>query len=133
MNAATVQKVNSAIFITFSGHCKQALKFYQTCFGGLLELDFLENELHGYTEIPIVSGLLVSDRVVIRGSDLVHNEGRKIGNYMAIYIQCADEEERFELIKKLELGKTKRFYSEKSVSELIEITDVFGVRWVLGI
>ena len=74
-------KVTSAIFITFSGNCIKALRFYQSCFGGTLQFETFGKELlQEYTEIPVVSGSLVSDGIIIHGSDLVHEEGRKIGN-----------------------------------------------------
>ncbi|MES2419108.1 MAG: glyoxalase, partial [Bacteroidota bacterium] len=95
-------KLISAVFITFSGNCKKALTFYQTCFGGLLQFELFEKELPGYPEMPVVNGSLVSDRIVIHGSDLIHNEGRKLGNYMAIFLHCKNTAERKTLIEKLE-------------------------------
>lgn len=123
----------SAIFITFSGNCKKALAFYQTCFGGLLQFETFEKEIEGYPEIPVVSGSLVSDRIIIHGSDLVHNEGRKLGNYMAIFLHCKNTIERKELIKKLEPGKKFFFINNDDDQKLFEVIDVYGVRWVLGI
>jgi PhnB protein len=123
-------KLTSGVFITFSGNCKKALTFYQTCFGGFLQFEVFEKELEGYTELPVVTGSLVSDSINIHGSDLVYNEGRKLGNYISIFLKCKDAADRRELIKKLE-------FSKKSIStdnpELIEVTDAFDVRWVLGI
>lgn len=133
MTEHTYEKLISAIFITFSGNCKQALKFYQTCFGGLLQFDLFEKELKGYSGTPVVSGYLVSDKVVIRGSDLVHNEGRKLGNYIAVYLHCKNFHDRDELVQKLEVGKAQRFIKQNEEPKLIEITDAFGVRWVLGV
>src|SRR5690606_7200125 len=102
-------KLVSAIFITFSGNCKKALSFYQTCFGGLLQFETFEKEIQGYSEVPIVSGSLVSDRIIIYGSDLVHNEGRKIGNYISVFLHCKDTSDRKELIEKLGFAKTNLF------------------------
>lgn len=133
MTPSAIEKTKSAIFITFSGNCRQALKFYQTCFGGLLQLDFLEQALPGFKQAPLVSGHLKSERVDIYGSDLVHDEGRKIGNYIAIYISCWSDEDRYTLIKKLEMGTTKRNRKPSTALRLVEITDVFGVNWVLGV
>nr|WP_121271468.1 glyoxalase [Pedobacter schmidteae] len=123
----------SAIFITFSGNCKKALAFYQTCFGGLLQFETFEKEIEGYPEIPVVSGSLVSDRIIIYGSDLVHNEGRKLGNYMSIFLHCKNTIERKELVKKLEPGKKFFFVNNDDDQKLFEVIDVYGVRWVLGI
>jgi uncharacterized glyoxalase superfamily protein PhnB len=126
-------KAVSAVFITFSGNCKQALKFYQTCFGGSLQFDVFENQLPGFSSQPVVNGYLHSEKVAIHGSDLVQDEGRKLGNHMAIYLRCRHQEERNLLVKKLELGKANRSAKLVEQRNLIEITDVFGVRWILGI
>ena len=123
----------SGIFITFSGNCKKALTFYQTCFGGTLHFETFDKELQGYTEIPVISGALVSDRIVIHGSDLVHNEGRKIGNYLSIFLPCKNADDRKVLIEKL--GSDRRDVATRNYQEdsLIEVTDAFDVKWVLGL
>lgn len=126
-------KLISGIFITFSGNCKKALTFYQTCFGGTLHFETFDKELQGYTEIPVISGSLVSDSIVIHGSDLVHNDGRKIGNYLSIFLPCKNADDRKVLIEKLESDhrdEATRNYVEDS---LIEVTDAFEVKWVLGL
>jgi len=129
-------KVTSAIFITFSGNCIKALKFYQSCFGGTLQFETFGKELlQGYTEIPVISGSLVSDRIIIHGSDLVHEEGRKIGNYLSIFLHCKNGDDRKVLIEKLE-GNKKSLFNKNEDNEdqkLIEITDTFDVRWLLGV
>lgn len=126
-------KLINAVFITFSGNCKQALTFYQTCFGGLLQFETFDKELPGCTELPVVSGSLVSERIIIYGSDLVHDEGRKIGNHISIYLQCENTYDRREIIKKLESGKKSLLFKNNEEPKLIEVTDIFDVRWVLGI
>lgn len=123
----------TAIFITFSGNCKNALSFYQSCFGGLLQFETFENEVDGYTEAPVISGSLVADRIIIYGSDLVHNEGRKVGNYISIFLHCKNIHDRKELVEKLELGKKKAFVNNADEQKLIEVTDAFDVSWILGI
>ncbi|WP_165501847.1 VOC family protein [Pedobacter frigiditerrae] len=122
----------SAIFLTFSGNCKEALSFYQTCFGGTLQFETFEKELPGYKETPVVSGSLIADDIIIHGSDLVHNEGRIIGNYMAIFISCANADARKALIEKLELSKHDSS-TRNDDDQLIELIDAFEVRWVLGV
>lgn len=125
--------LRSGIFITFSGNCKKALTFYQTCFGGKLHFETFDKELQGYTELPVVSGSLVSDSIVIHGSDLVHNEGRKIGNYLSIFLQCKDAKDRKVIMEKLESGRKGLSFALPEEQKLIELTDAFGVRWVLGV
>lgn len=122
-------KVTTAIFITFSGNCKKALSFYQTCFGGLLQFENFEKKVYGYPEIPVVSGSLVAEGIIIHGSDLVHNEGRKVGNYISIFLHCKNTQDRKELIEKLKVDEKNNYGDQK----LIEVTDAFDVRWILSI
>ncbi|SMC98325.1 Uncharacterized conserved protein PhnB, glyoxalase superfamily [Pedobacter nyackensis] len=133
MVAHNHHKLISAIFITFSGNCKKALSFYQTCFGGGLQFETFEKELLGYTEMPVVSGSLVSDRIIIHGSDLVHNEGRKIGNYISIFLHCKNIHDRKELVEKLAFDKKDFFAKNDDDQKLIEVTDAFDVSWILGV
>lgn len=123
----------SGIFITFSGNCKKALTLYQTCFGGTLHFETFDKELPGYTEKPVVSGCLVSDKIVIHGSDLVHKEGRKIGNYLSIFLPCKNAEDRKVLIEKLESVHSGLSANNHEEQKLIEVTDAFDVKWVLGV
>lgn len=122
-------KLISAVFITFSGNCKKALTFYQSCFGGTLQFEMLGEELQGYTEKPVLSGSLMSERVVIYGSDLVHDEGRKPGNHMSIFLQCHDTKDRTKLVRMLQ-GNSIRGNDDR---KLIEVKDAFDVGWVLGV
>ncbi|RCH54758.1 glyoxalase [Mucilaginibacter hurinus] len=124
---------NSGIFITFSGNCKSALTFYQKCFGGILRFETFEKDLHGYTEKPVISGSLLSDHIVIYGSDLVHDEGRKIGNYLSVFFRCDNETDRATLVKKICHGSNCRPAPIDDNQKLIEVTDAFDVTWVLGV
>lgn len=128
MIADNHDKLVSAVFITFSGNCKKALTFYQTCFGGELQFEVLEQQVNGFIEMPVVSGSLVSERIIVYGSDLVHDEGRQPGNYISIFLQCKNIYDRKELIKKLN-GNSGHFEEQR----LIEIIDSFEVRWMFGI
>ncbi len=126
-------KFISAVFITFSGNCKKALTYYQTCFGGTLQFNTFEKELQGSTEGPVVTGCLTSDRIVIYGSDLVHDEGRKLGNYISIFLHCKDTQERKALMEQLKPDQSRLFDGHCDDLKLIEITDAFDLRWILGV
>jgi|SRR5690606_96409 len=126
-------KFVSAIFITFSGNCRDALTHYQTCLGGSLQFETFEASGQEYVEKPIVIGSLFSDRIVIHGSDLVHNEGRILGNYMAVFLHCRTANERQTLIEKLEVGKEHPTIVDCKSQKLVEIIDIFEVRWILAL
>ncbi|GAB2970744.1 hypothetical protein GCM10027049_00230 [Mucilaginibacter puniceus] len=127
------EKLTGGIFITFAGNCKKALTFYHTCFGGTLYFETFAQELHGYKEKPVISGSLVADNIVIHGSDLVHNEGRKIGNYLSVFLPFKNAGDRKAFIDKLSLGRKELPAINDKDQTLVEITDAFDVRWVLGV
>lgn len=125
--------LRSAVFITFAGNCRRALTHYQACFGGTLQFETFAAELQGCAEIPVVSGSLVSDRIIIHGSDLVHDEGRTLGNYLSIFLHCESAQDRKALIGKLKFNSENTFVQHDDDQKLIEVTDAFDVRWVLGV
>ena len=126
-------KLTSGVFITFSGNCKKALLFYQTCFGGKLHFETFDKELYGYTEKPVISGSLISESITICGSDLVHNEGRKAGNHISVFLRFKSAVDRKVLAEKLQFNKSSLSISNHEEPRLIEIIDEFDVRWVLGV
>lgn len=132
MNLPNRNQFVSAVFLTFSGNCKEALTFYQTCFGGTLRFEILEKQFQGYTAMPVINGSLVSDHIIIHGSDLVHNEGRMLGNYMAIFMACKNVDARRTLLEKLQFNQ-KLPATKNDETALIEIIDAFDVRWVLQV
>ncbi|MGE8290172.1 MAG: glyoxalase [Sphingobacterium sp.] len=127
-----MERLRSGVFITFSGNCRKALTFYQSCFGGSLDFDRLDKKINGYAELPIVSASLTSPNVVIYGSDLVHDDGRKIGNYLSVFLPCANVVDRGQLITKL-AAERQAVLGNNETDQLVEVTDIFDVRWILGI
>ncbi|WP_104383204.1 glyoxalase [Sphingobacterium sp. HMA12] len=127
-----MERLRSGIFITFSGNCRKALMFYQSCFGGSLDFDRLDKKINGYSELPIVSASLISPSVIIYGSDLVHDDGRKIGNYLSIFLPCTNVADRGRLAIKLTAGR-QAILGNNETDQLVEVTDIFDVRWILGI
>jgi len=124
-------RLASGIFVTFSGNCKEALTFYQTCFGGILHFETFDEELYRNTKRPVIIGSLISQRIIIHGSDLVHDSGRRVGNHLSIFLPCKDQDESRVLIGKLSAsrGIVPMNYEEQ---KLIEVTDAFDVTWVLS-
>lgn len=85
------------------------------------------------TKRPVIISSLISDRLIIHGSDLVHDSGRIIGNHLSIFLPCKDEEDRQYLIHKLESTDRKQLHPAIQEQKLIEVTDRFAVSWVLSI
>lgn len=133
------EEIKSAFFITFSGNCKKALTLYQSCFGGDLHFEYFDKPIDGLIKIPVVKASLVSETITIYGSDLVHDEGRRIGNHLSIFVQCSSYSERLSYIQKLDKRQEQYCLEEHGYLEqyneqkLIEITDPFGVRWIFSV
>jgi PhnB protein len=132
MLCQNIDILGSGIFITFSGNCEKALTFYHTCFGGVLHFETFPQELQGFQEAPVILGSLISKDIIIHGSDLVLNEGIKIGNNLSVFLLCKSEIHRKLLIEKL---KSDACISRKCHEnhKLVEIIDPYHVNWILGI
>ncbi|MNY47454.1 hypothetical protein D3C86_1827230 [compost metagenome] len=52
---------------------------------------------------------------------------------MAIFLHCKNTYDRKELIEKLGSDKKDVFVNKDDNQKLIEVTDAFDVRWILGI
>lgn len=123
----------SGIFITFSGNCRQAFTSYQACFGGELYIETFEQAVEGFSEKPVVKAVLNSPKLILYGSDLVHNEGRRTGNYMAVLVSCTSEQERLHYLEQLRVQQTNHQPLTNTGQALVEMVDRFDVRWVFAI
>src|SRR5690242_8141638 len=87
------------VFLTFSGQCRQALQYYQQCFGGELIMQTL-GEAYGCSMIDsrirdvIICATLTNDYFKIAASDLPADSGIVIGNNISIMIECGTSSER---------------------------------------
>ncbi len=127
----TDTKRRAEIFLTFSGNCRSALLHYQKCFGGTVSFQTFSRRLTELLTEPVICGSLISNTVIIHGSDLVADEGRIIGNCIAIYLKFNSRSQRKNLIDML--TERKKDLPETALSnKLVEITDAFGTRWILG-
>ena len=99
----------------------------------MLHFDVFEKVLDDFTETPVIIGSLVSDRLIIHGSDLVHNEGRKIGNHVSILLPCRNVEERSSFGEKLAANNGWLQTKDQEAQILLEVTDAFQVNWVLSL
>lgn len=130
MNKTMASYTTGSVFITFSGNCREAFMVYQKCFGGDLQVELFEQLLPGFPQKPVLKAVLKSSKLLLYGSDLVHDEGRRIGNYMAVLVYCSNKEERSEYIEQLRNQTVKHQIINNSYDAFIEIVDRFDVRWV---
>lgn len=82
-------------YLTFSGNCKEAMEFYQTCLGGKLDIQFL-NETPEGDKFPkdfktlVVNASLKKDNMLLMGTDLRDNDVVN-GNSVSILLSSKDE------------------------------------------
>lgn len=124
--------IRSAFFITFNGNCQEALLLYQDCFGGKVQFDTFPEPI-GFKKLPVVSGYLYSDPLLIQASDLIQEQGRRVGNQMAILVTCESHQQRLIYLKKLSDRKQYQSFKRLQTQKLIEITDRFDVSWIFGV
>jgi PhnB protein len=124
-------------YITFDGNCKQAMKFYQECFGGKMILETVKGspmETHwpASAQNNILHASLDGDDFSLIGSDMVPSDGLKHGNAISLVLLCSTEEEIERLFQKLSVEGTVKyplhaFYNGK----IGGVVDKYNTHWML--
>lgn len=126
-------------YIGFNGRCREAMTFYQQCFGGDLELQQvagspMEQHWNGAMDQIFHSSLTVNGQQVLMGSDMVDEAGYTKGTNIALAMDCSSEEEINTLYEQLRKGGLvyqtlkKQFWGAFFAS----FSDQFGIRWMLN-
>jgi PhnB protein len=126
-------------YIHFQDNCKEAMEFYQSLFGGNLELmpigqspakDQFPEDLHN----QIMHASLINGDFTIMASDMCGQGDLSRGNGVQLNLNCTTEEEIRELYQKLsENGKVLDDLKEQFWGALFAmVIDKFGVRWMLS-
>ena len=85
-------------YLKFNGNCREAMSFYQDCFGGEVNVmtvgespakDQMPVEMHD----KVMHAQLTSGSIMIMGSDLVDDAGFIHGNTVSLVLVCRSEEE----------------------------------------
>ncbi len=125
-------------YLTFRGNCREAMSFYQSCFGGALSIQTVEEspiakhlpkELKDY----VLQSTLCNEGLSMQGSDMVAEEGLFHGNRISLSIESNNIQEIKSLYQKLSEGGTQNeplTYNYWGIL-LGEVTDKFGTRWML--
>jgi PhnB protein len=127
-------------YLSFSGNCREALHFYQSCFGGELNLmrfadSPMASHLPAEAQEAIIHGTLTTPTFLIQASDAGSFRGPlTLGNQVAIAVDCASEEEIDTLFAQLSEGGTvvdplaNMFWGGKFGA----LTDRFGIKWLFN-
>lgn len=123
------------VFLTFSGQCRQALQYYQKCFGGELVLQTLGDTPEAWNmdkrmQDVVISATLTNNYFKLAATDLAGDSGVVIGNNISILIECASLSERGRLCDLLS-GK-KKGHSING-DKMVSVVDKYHINWLLSI
>ncbi|MEP7264047.1 MAG: VOC family protein [Bacteroidota bacterium] len=125
-------------YLTFNGNCREAMTFYQQCLGGELDLQTVGNsplseKMPQQMKESIVHATLTNNNLVLLASDMVADEGLKIGNSVSLMIDCNSEDEIHALYTKLSSGGKATHPLENSFWGALfgDLIDKFGNHWLL--
>lgn len=126
-------------FLSFNGNCREAMFFYQECFGGDLHLNYLKDAPgpQGFPEEMshlIVSARLISGHIKLFASDLTDEEGIAKGNRVSLLFSGTHNSHFKSIFNKLSgKGKITCPISDKMLAgEWASLTDRYGVQWIFA-
>lgn len=125
-------------YLTFNGNCREAMKFYKTCLGGILKFQTVgESPFAG--RMPkrmidcILHASLSNGDLVLMGTDMVSEAGLIKGNAISLSLTCMSESELKDRYNRLSEGGSvdhpikETFWGAKFGG----LTDKFGIHWLL--
>lgn len=125
-------------YLFFDGNCREAMEFYQHCFGGELNISTYSDAPDG-KECPdiaadkIMHAILKSGDLVIMASDSPQDTPEH-GSTIHLNIFCESYDQQDEVFAKLKAGGTVRDELKEQFwgMRFGMITDKFGFRWMLN-
>jgi PhnB protein len=127
-----------APYLSFSGNCRQAMEFYQSCLGGNLQVQTFAGapmDIPADMEHQVLHSMLTSDYLTLMASDMADvREPLKVGNNVSLCLNCSSDEEITRLFSQLSDGGSvvdplaDAFWGAKFGA----LTDRFGTRWLLN-
>ncbi len=125
-------------YLHFDGNTREAMIFYQSCFGGELFLQTVSEtamsaQMPEDLQTQVVHASLIKENMTIFASDMIGIHGITKGNSMSLCINCSSIEE----INKLYKNLVKEGQADHELSEAFwgstfgDLTDKFGIHWML--
>lgn len=125
-------------YLTFNGNCREAMIFYQQCFGGDLYFQTvgdtpMAEKLPQKMKDFIIHAYLDREDLMLMGTDMVEDQGLVKGNAISIMIECQDETEVMEYYEKLcEGGEATHPVTQNFFGNLFGgLKDKYGNYWLL--
>lgn len=127
-------------FLSFNGNCREAMSFYQSCFGGELKLKSLSDSPQGeripeYMKELILHASLVSEHVHLFASDLGGEDGLFAGNRISLLFNTSHSQELMAAFKNLskDADITNPVSNNTLNGEWATLTDKYFVQWIFSI
>ncbi|MBC7934267.1 MAG: VOC family protein [Rhizobacter sp.] len=125
-------------YINFNGQCREAMRFYQQCLGGELNLQKI-SESPMAAQMPsekggeILHGTLISNAIVIMASDISAALFVK-GNNVNLCLQCSSKQELENFFESLSAAGhiSTPLHQTFWGATYGEFTDRFGINWILN-
>jgi PhnB protein len=136
-NKIKTQMISLSTYILFNGNCRQAMEFYDSCFGGELTQTTvgqspMKNVFPENMHNKIVNARLVGKNIDISASDWLRPSQTPVqGNMVCLYLNGGKPGELQALFNKLSVGAT--------ITDPLKIepfgtygalNDRFGIRWM---
>lgn len=124
-------------YIGFGGKAEDAMKFYQSIFGGDLQIQTIKDspmagQFKPEMQDKVLHSYLGSNKIVIMASDMSSEEGFNVGNNISLCLQCESKEEIESLYAKLSDGGNARHpLKEEFFGTFGDLKDRFGINWML--
>lgn len=133
---ANMTRIN--VYLTFNGNCREAMTFYRDCLGGELTFQTIGDSPMAGRMPPeinknILHSTLVSDTLLLMGSDMVGEKGLVKGNTVSLMLDCASEAEIRACYTRLSEGGRATHPLEDTFWGALfgDLTDKFGNQWLL--
>jgi len=123
-------------YIHFSGNCRDAMEFYQKCFGGNLEISTfagspMESQVPPAMKEKIIHSRLEAEGMVIIADDMTRPGIVTVGNNISLCIQSNSLKEIEAYFPKLaEGGRVVQPLTEAFFGIFGIINDKFGISWI---
>lgn len=131
--------IQASPYLTFDGNCREAMTFYQECFGGELTLQTIAetpiaDQCPAGIQDQIMHSMLSNGDFVLMATDMTQADELITGNDMAISLNFDNEEEIGRCFTTLaDDGNVIEPLEEKSWGALFGVVqDKFGKVWMLN-
>lgn len=128
-------KINA--YLTFNGNCREAMTFYQECFGGHLTMQTvegspMEDEMPIKSRQNILHASLTREGLVLLASDMSATEKLINGNTISLSLHCSSEAEIKTFFTKLSAGgRVAHPLHEFFAGTMGALTDKYEKDWLL--